>query len=131
MRAVPGSGFEGNLWLPTPSGLYRSTNSGSTFAAVTGVQSAVAVGFGMPASGQTHPAVYLIGTIGNVPGFYRSDNAGSTWVRINDANHQYGDARIIIGDPRVYGRAYVGTNGRGILYGVPVSTSTSTPTKHK
>lgn len=131
MRAVPGSGFEGNLWLPTPSGLYRSTNSGSTFAAVTGVQSAVAVGFGMPAGGQTHPAVYLIGTIGNVPGFYRSDNAGSTWVRINDANHQYGDARIIIGDPRVYGRAYVGTNGRGILYGVPVSTSTSTPTKHK
>lgn len=117
MRAVPGATYEGHLWLPTSSGLYRSTDSGVSFAALSGVQKAVAVGFGMPASGQTHPAVYLIGTIGNVEGFYRSDDVGATWVRINDANHQYGEARMIIGDPRVYGRAYIGTNGRGILYG--------------
>ena len=127
MRAVPGAAYEGNLWLPTSSGLYRSTDSGASFFAVPGVQNAVAVGFGMPASGQSHPAVYLIGTIGNVTGFYRSDNAGASWVRINDASHQYGWASLIIGDPRVYGRAYIGTNGRGILYG-DLATSTSTLT---
>lgn len=128
MRAVPGSGFEGNLWLPTSSGLYRSIDSGVTFAAVTGVQKAVAVGFGMAAPGQSHPAVYMIGTIGNVDGIYRSDDAGATWVLTNDASHQYSGARIITGDPRVYGRAYVGTNGRGILYGDPVTSTTSTST---
>ena len=128
MRAVPGAAYEGNLWLPTSSGLYRSIDSGISFTKFASVQKAVAVGFGMPASGQTHPAVYIIGTIGGVEGFYRSDDVGATWVRINDASHQYGDARLIIGDPRVYGRAYIGTNGRGILYGDPSTTTTSTMT---
>jgi xyloglucan-specific exo-beta-1,4-glucanase len=122
MRQVPGAAFEGHLWLPTPNGLYRSINAGATFSPVTGVQKATAVGFGMAAAGQTHPAVYIIGTIAGVHGFYRSDNAGVTWVRINDANRQFSDANLIIGDPRVHGRAYVGTNGRGILYGEPTGT---------
>lgn len=128
MRAVAGSAYEGNLWIPTSSGLYRSTDSGITFASVAGVQKAVAVGFGMAAPGQSHPAVYIIGTIANVEGFYRSDDIGATWVRINDASHQFSGAGIIIGDPRVYGRAYVGTNGRGILYGEPVATTSTTST---
>lgn len=128
MRAVPGSSFEGNLWIPTPSGLYRSTDSGATFAAVASVQKATAVGFGMAASGQSHPAVYVIGTIGGVDGFYRSNDAGATWGRINDASHQFSGASLIIGDPRIYGRAYVGTNGRGILYGDPSGTTSTTTT---
>jgi regulation of enolase protein 1 (concanavalin A-like superfamily) len=35
---------------------------------------------------------------------------------ISDLAHEYGDVVTIQGDPRVYGRLYVGTNGRGILY---------------
>lgn len=129
MRAVPGAGYEGNLWIPTASGLYRSTDSGSSFYLVGGVQKAVAVGFGMAAAGQYHPAVYIIGTINNIDGLYRSDDAGSTWVRIDDDTHRYSGATLVIGDPRVYGRVYVGTNGRGIVYGEPAATSsTSTAT---
>ena len=52
-------------------------------------------------------------------GFFRSDDAGSTWQRINDDRHQFGFTGQITGDPRTYGRVYVGTGGRGILYGDP------------
>ena len=78
-----------------------------------------AVGFGKPAPGSNYPAVYVIGALEGQEGFFRSDDHGETWVRINDAQHQFGGGSLIIGDPRVYGRAYVGTGGRGVLYGEP------------
>ena len=51
---------------------------------------------------------------------------GAAWTRINDDQHQWGwIGQVVIGDPRVYGRVYVGTNGRGILYGEPAGLSQS------
>jgi len=39
-------------------------------------------------------------------------------ARVNDDRHQYGNRfRCITGDPRIYGRVYAGTEGRGIVYG--------------
>jgi hypothetical protein len=116
MRAV--FGLEGNLWLPlNAGGLWRSTNSGTSFTQVTSVQEAWVVGFGRAASGQTHPAIYLWGRVGNVEGIFRSDNIGASWTRINDDSKRFGWINVLTGDPRVYGRVYVGTGGRGILYG--------------
>jgi len=67
-------------------------------------------------------AIYITGKIDNVLGFFRSDDAGKTWVRINDDEHGYGAVdTAITGDPRVYGRVYIATNGRGIVYGEPAS----------
>ena len=52
-----------------------------------------------------------------VKAIWRSDDAGVRWIRINDDQHQYGTRfRCISGDPRIFGRVYVGTDGRGILY---------------
>ncbi|HEU4710154.1 MAG TPA: hypothetical protein VFS76_01250 [Pyrinomonadaceae bacterium] len=57
--------------------------------------------------------------VAGVRGIFRSTDAGQTWVRIVDDQHQWGRAgeTALTGDPRIFGRVYVGTNGRGIIYG--------------
>jgi hypothetical protein len=108
---------EGDLWIAGSTGILRSTNSGTSFSVVNStVQSAYAIGFGKGATGG-YPAIYAIGTGANGYGFYRSVDTGATWIQINDAAHQYGYVNIILGDPRIFGRVYLGTQGRGIIYG--------------
>ena len=77
------------------------------------------IGFDKAATGQNYMAIYSSGAVvDGVTGVYRSTDAGATWVRINDDAHQYGNLQeYITGDPRIYGRVYYGTNGRGIIYG--------------
>jgi len=115
LHAVPG--IAGEVWFAGSTGLLRSTDSGATFTKVATVTSAVNVAFGKAAPGATHPTVFLVGTVGGVTGVFRSDDTGASWRRINDNAHQYGNAGdALAGDPRIYGRVYLGTNGRGILY---------------
>jgi photosystem II stability/assembly factor-like uncharacterized protein len=116
-QAVPG--IEGDVWITAGKELDHSTDSGKSYVTVDSVTEANGLGFGKPAEGKTYPALYLIGKVGETSGFFRSDDKGATWVRINDDQHQFGFCNLIIGDMRVYGRAYVGTGGRGIVYGEP------------
>jgi photosystem II stability/assembly factor-like uncharacterized protein len=117
--ATPGR--EGELWLAAFRGLYRSPDAGKSFCRLSHVQEIHAFGFGKPAPGATYPALYLVGTVDGVRGIFRSDDRAATWVRINDDQHQWGLVLHITGDPKKYGRAYVGTHGRGTLYGDPVA----------
>jgi photosystem II stability/assembly factor-like uncharacterized protein len=114
-KTAPGS--EGDLWLPLTNGLYHSTDSGATFTRIGTIESASLLGLGMPAPGSQYPALYAVGTVTGIYGIFRSDDAGITWTRINDDAHQFGSLDVIAGDPRIYGRVYLGTSGRGILYG--------------
>jgi len=66
-------------------------------------------------------ALYLVGTVQGQRGFFRSTDSGATWVRINDDQHQWGLVLHITGDPKKFGRVYVGTHGRGTFYGDPAS----------
>jgi len=114
--ATPGT--EGDLWVALPSaGLYHSTDGGTNFARLDGVRTADALGFGKPAPGKTFPALYLAGTIGQIRGLFRSDDSGQNWVRINDDQHQFGYIPHLTGDPRIFGRVYCTTGGRGVVYG--------------
>jgi xyloglucan-specific exo-beta-1,4-glucanase len=117
VQAAPGG--EGDVWLTTGKEVYRSMDSGRTYRSVAGPTESYALGFGKAPEGKTAAAVYLIGKMGGTAGFFRSDDAGESWVRINDDRHQFGFTGVITGDPRVYGRVYVGSGGRGILYGDP------------
>ena len=107
------------MWIAAYDGLFHATSSTSPFTKIDGVQQIWGFGFGKAAPHADFPALFLVGTIGGVWGVFRSDDTGRSWVRINDDAHQWGLILQVIGDPRVYGRVYVGTHGRGVLYGEP------------
>ncbi|WP_373560411.1 RICIN domain-containing protein [Streptomyces sp. Ag109_G2-15] len=120
LKAVPG--VAGDLWIASRyNGLRHSTNGGASFTKIAGVEKASGVGFGKAAPGARYQALYLSGTVKGVTGLFRSTDGGSTWVRINDNQHQFGGSAIsiITGDPDVYGRVYLGSYGRGVVYGDP------------
>jgi hypothetical protein len=117
IRAVPGQA--GHVWLASSEGLFVSLDAGSSFKQLAGLDSVRRMGFGKAASGQDYPVIYLTGKSAGVYGFYRSTDRGVSWARINDDLHQFGTINTITGDPRVFGRVYVGSANRGIIYGEP------------
>jgi photosystem II stability/assembly factor-like uncharacterized protein len=119
LTAAPGG--EGDLWLAVGNqGLWHSTNGGENFTKVKNITTASAFGCGKPAQQKKFPALFLFGKIDSQPGIFRSDDDGQTWLLINDEAHQFGWIPMLTGDPRVFGRVYLATTGRGIVYGEPV-----------
>ncbi|HET8825189.1 MAG TPA: xyloglucanase, partial [Terriglobales bacterium] len=117
--ATPGR--EGDLWLAAFDGLYHSADTGKTFTHLPDVQEIHAFGFGKAAPNAKSPALYLVGVVHGTRGIFRSDDSAHTWVRINDDQNKWGLILHITGDPKQYGRVYVGTHGRGIVYGDPAT----------
>jgi len=120
IATVPG--YEGYVMVAADhawggGGLYVSTNGGTTVKKVTSVSSATRVSTGRAPDGKKFPTVFVVGTVGGVYGFFRSDDSLKTWARINDARHQFGTIHQIVGDPRVFGRVFIATEGRGVVYG--------------
>ncbi|WP_435228827.1 cellulose binding domain-containing protein [Streptomyces sp. Tue6028] len=126
-KALPGT--KGDVWLAGGAsdgayGLWHSTDGGATFTRLAGVEQADTIGFGKAATGASYQTLYTSAKIGGVRGIFRSTDKGATWTRINDEAHQWGwTGAAVTGDPRVYGRVYVSTNGRGIVYGDTSGTS--------
>ena len=114
------TGVQGDIWLATPNGLYRSQSSGWSWSQVDAstISAATSIGFGKAAPGKYYPAIYLSGTVNGVTGLFRSTDTGASWVQINDAQHQWGGVTHVIGDPRTFGTVYLGTSAaRGVIYG--------------
>ncbi|MFI6804898.1 cellulose binding domain-containing protein [Streptomyces luteogriseus] len=130
-KALPGG--KGDVWLAGGAtdgayGLWHSTNGGASFTKLPNVEQADTIGFGKAAPGASYQTLYTSAKIGGVRGVFRSTDKGATWTRINDDAHQWGwTGAAITGDPRVYGRVYVSTNGRGVLYGDSFGGGTTDP----
>ncbi|WP_406334456.1 cellulose binding domain-containing protein [Streptomyces sp. NBC_00203] len=120
-KALPGT--KGDVWLAGGAsdgayGLWHSTDGGASFTKLSNVDQADTIGFGKAATGASYQTLYTSAKIGGVRGIFRSTDKGASWTRINDDAHQWGwTGAAITGDPRVYGRVYIATNGRGIIYG--------------
>jgi xyloglucan-specific exo-beta-1,4-glucanase len=118
LLAAPGR--VGDLWLVCGGGLYHSLDGGHQFTRRGGDLAVKALAFGKSRTEGGYPTLFAIGLRGDLEAIWRSEDAGASWVRINDAEHEYGRRfRVISADPRVFGRVYVGTDGRGVLFGEP------------
>ena len=118
LLAAPGRA--GDLWLVCRGHLYHSVDGGHNFVERRGDLAVTALAFGRPRTDGDYPTLFAIGARGDLEAIWRSDDAGASWLRINDAQHEYGRRfRVISADQRVFGRVYVGTDGRGVIYGEP------------
>jgi hypothetical protein len=123
MNNVPSDGTlyvgfdaEGSLYITNGGGLYHAALNATSFTQISAVQSGWAITQGAASSGSTTPTLFLGGTIGGNAGLYRSTDGGGNWIRFDGPENQYGYINAMTGDPRVFGRLYLGTAGRGILH---------------
>lgn len=62
-------------------------------------------------------AIYLCGKVDGQYGFYCTLDEGESYLRLNEADQMYGQINSIDGDKRKFGRFYLATGSRGLLYG--------------
>lgn len=131
LRTAPGAA--GDLWLCLDAeqswnasgysahGLGHSTDGGKTWSFLNTMDGCLSIGLGKAAPGKDYFALYMWGAANGGPlGIYRSIDKGQTWLRINDDKHQFGgpgNGKFVLGDFNEYGRVYMSTAGRGIVYG--------------
>ena len=65
-------------------------------------------------------AIYVAAAIEGVYGFYRSTDDGASFVCLNTDRQMFGEINSMEGDSQSYGRFYIATGSRGVLYGEPV-----------
>jgi photosystem II stability/assembly factor-like uncharacterized protein len=123
--ATPGKSHD--LWFVSGGTLYHSADGGQHFMKAEGSLDVQFIGFGKAPKGKDYPSIFVVASkdapSGGIKAIWRSDDMAVSWVRVNDDQHQFGTRfRCIAGDPRIFGRVYVGTDGRGIFYGQPVGT---------
>lgn len=64
-------------------------------------------------------AIYICGVIDGVYGFFRSFDEGASYELINNDRQMFGDINSVDADKRVFGRFFVATGSRGVIYGEP------------
>lgn len=112
---------EGDLWVAAGTGgiFYLDTATGEMTQVSQDIQNCEALGLGKAENDGDYMTIYMLGEANNEgEGVYMSQDKGVTWKRINDDTERWGNVNSeISGDPKVFGRCYISTNGRGIIMG--------------
>lgn len=109
----------GELWLSCGNVYLLDSTTGELHPTSQDVDACKGIGFGKAREEGGPSAVYMLGDAnGQGNGVYISEDKGVTWTRINDDAHKWGNVNSVIsGDPKLFGRVYISTNGRGIIRG--------------
>ncbi|KKK27357.1 putative endoglucanase [Aspergillus rambellii] len=139
IRAHPS--IAGDVWASTDTGLFHSTDYGSTFTKIGSTCTAGwSFGLGKASSTGSYAVIFGFFTVDGVTALYKTEDQGTNWQKISDSLYGFGavSSNVVNGDMSNYGRVFVGTNGRGIFYGEPSGSlpssstpSTATPTTNK
>lgn len=113
---------EGDLWIGAGNGgvYYLDADGDAQLTRVSdAVQDCSVVTLGKAADGADYMTLYMIGEANNEGhGVYMSTDKGVSWKRINDDTEKWGNVKnVMSGDPKVFGRVYIVTDGRGIIMG--------------
>jgi len=112
---------EGEFLAYGLSGIYLYKSKGQQFTQLPNLHHCTGASFGKPAPDSTYPTIFVFGNYGSesIARIFRSDDAGKTWIRINDENSSFGgllSMQVLVGDMNTYGRVYFAT-GIGLHYG--------------
>jgi xyloglucan-specific exo-beta-1,4-glucanase len=109
----------GDVWVSTGNGLYHSTDFGKSFTKITAITSSYAIALGKGTG--NYPNVYAFCSTGGTSTLQLSTDVGATWTPISDSGHGFGSSGsgILAASWDATGLVFVGTNGRGIFYGLP------------
>ncbi len=102
--------------------LFLFSEKGARSVPLTGFTACAMAGWGKPAPGRTNATIFAYGRYGKetVNRIYRSDDSGTTWVRVTDDTQQFGGAPsndLLIGDMNTHGRVFFANCGIGLVYG--------------
>lgn len=106
-------------------GVYISTDGGQTWNEMSNTDKVNNVTTGKAAPGSNYPTIFIQGEVNGDFGYHASTDMGTNWTKIGTyplGNFNY--AKVMAGDPYIYGRLYVGPGSDGILY---YDTSVSCP----
>ncbi len=126
LEAIKNGDGKTEVWINLcAQGLWRSVDKGRTFQQVAPgvVQWANGFAFGKAAPGSKVPALYVVGRVKDgektTDGVFLSNNLGKTFLQITPEGTSYAGGETVLdmcGDPRVYGRVFIGLNGTGVVY---------------
>ncbi len=116
------SGKEGTAYIAAgDKGLWKLENNALRKLSADG-DSVYRVGLGINKDSKNYiedsKAVYMCAKINSEYGFFRSFNDLKTIERINSDSQMYGDINSLDADKRVFGRFFIASGSRGVLYGM-------------
>lgn len=98
-------------------GVFRTKDGGENIYRIDGIENAEGVAFGANVLGTDTASVFVLAELDGRRGLYRSDDDMKTWIYVDCPQNGLGCTPTCIeGDKRKFGRVYVGTLGRGIMY---------------
>jgi hypothetical protein len=116
-------GTQGTNSHPQNTPFLRTTDASTTWQDVSNgsftIKEVWAFAFGKSASGKTYPAVYIVGWVNSVFGFWMSIDNCATWQKIGDGYPAGSMSAIkqIEADPDIFGRVFIATGGNGCYMG--------------